>query len=92
MIPIAAGVYLCMSLVAFALYAADKRRAVRGQWRISEATLHLVELLGGWPGALVAQRALRHKRQKRRYLVIFWLIVAAHAAMWTLVARGGALG
>ena len=74
-----------MSVVAFALYAADKRRAARRQWRISEATLHLVELLGGWPGALVAQHALRHKRQKRRYLAIFWLIVAGHAAAWAIL-------
>lgn len=92
MIALAVAVYACMSLVAVTLYAADKRRAARRGWRISEATLHLVELLGGWPGALVAQSVLRHKRQKRRYLVTFWLIVAAHAAMWALLARGGALG
>jgi uncharacterized membrane protein YsdA (DUF1294 family) len=86
---VAAAVYAGMSLLAIALYAADKRRAARGQWRISEATLHLVELLGGWPGALVAQRALRHKRWKRSYLIIFWLIVAAHAALWMLIAATG---
>ena len=91
MLQLAAAAYLGMSVVAVALYAADKRRAARGQWRISEATLHIVALLGGWPGALVAQHVLRHKRQKRRYLVIFWLIVAAHVAVWTLLARSGAL-
>ena len=82
MIGIAVGVYACMSLLAFGLYAADKRRAVRRQWRISESTLHLVELFGGWPGALVAQHALRHKTQKRGYRVVFWLIAALHAAGW----------
>jgi uncharacterized membrane protein YsdA (DUF1294 family) len=49
-------------------------------------------LLGGWPGALVAQHALRHKRQKRGYLVAFWLIVTAHVAAWIIVARSGAFG
>ena len=78
---VAAG-YVCMSLVTFALYAIDKQRAVRGEWRLSEATLHLVELLGGWPGALVAQHVLRHKRQKTSYMLVFWLIVAAHVAAW----------
>ena len=83
---LAAAVYAAMSVIAFALYAADKRRAGRGEWRISEALLHLVELLGGWPGALMAQHLLRHKRRKRGYMVIFWLIVATHAAGWVLGA------
>ena len=86
MIALAASGYAAMSLLAFLLYAADKRRAMRGEWRISESTLHFVELFGGWPGALVAQRVLRHKRQKRGYMLIVWLIVAVHAAMWVLLA------
>jgi uncharacterized membrane protein YsdA (DUF1294 family) len=89
---LAAAVYLCMSLVTFALYAADKRRARRGEWRISEATLHLAELLGGWPGALLAQQVLRHKRRKGAYLFVFWLIVAAHVGAWTIAAQSGVFG
>jgi uncharacterized membrane protein YsdA (DUF1294 family) len=76
------GLYALMSAVAFALYSIDKRRARGGQWRISEGTLHLVELLGGWPGAWIAQRVLRHKSSKFSYRIIFWMIVAAHAAVW----------
>ena len=34
--------------------------------------------MGGWPGAFVAQRRLRHKCVKPRYQVTFWLIVALH--------------
>jgi uncharacterized membrane protein YsdA (DUF1294 family) len=85
-LPLALAAYVTMSGVAVALYAADKRRATRGQWRISEATLHLVELLGGWPGALVAQNVLRHKRQKAAYMLVFWIIVAAHVGAWMFVA------
>ena len=40
--------------------------------------LHLAELLGGWPAAFVAQRALRHKISKTSYQATFWLIVALH--------------
>jgi uncharacterized membrane protein YsdA (DUF1294 family) len=76
------GAYALMSAVAFALYSIDNRRARRGQWRISEGTLHLIELLGGWPGAWIAQRVLRHKSSKFSYRIVFWLIVAAHAATW----------
>jgi alpha-amylase len=46
-------VYLVMSLFAFIVYASDKRAAVRGDWRVSESTLHVLELLGGWPGTKI---------------------------------------
>ena len=82
MIGIVLGAYLLMSVVAFAMYGHDKRQADRGGWRVSEATLHGVELLGGWPGALAAQRVFRHKWRKRSYVAVFWTIVAVHAAGW----------
>lgn len=83
------GVYGLMSAVAFASYWVDKRRAERGRWRISESTLHAIELLGGWPGAWAAQHVFRHKRQKRAYLIVFWLIVLSHAIVWAWWLRGG---
>ena len=63
------------SLVTFTLYASDKRRATRGARRIPEKVLHLCSLLGGWPGAFLAQRLLRHKNAKTSFQVVFWLIV-----------------
>ena len=74
--------YIIASAVAFAMYGIDKRRAERRQWRISEGALHAAELLGGWPGALIAQRVWRHKRQKGRYMLVFWAIVGIHACAW----------
>jgi uncharacterized membrane protein YsdA (DUF1294 family) len=74
--------YGVMSAVAFVLYWLDKRRAERGEWRVSEGTLHALELFGGWPGALIAQRVFRHKRRKTRYMVVFWIIAAVHALGW----------
>lgn len=76
------SIYLLMSGVAFAMYWLDKRRAGRGEWRISEAMLHVVELLGGWPGAFAAQRVFRHKWRKGAYMTVFWAIVGAHALAW----------
>ena len=67
--------YALMSLVTLALYWCDKRAAVSGAWRTSERTLHLFELLGGWPGALVGQRKLHHKSSKASYQVEFWIVV-----------------
>lgn len=64
-----------LSLVSYAMYAHDKKQAVTSGWRVSEAALHLVELLGGWPGAFLAQRRLRHKCSKRSYQFTYWCIV-----------------
>jgi len=63
-------------------YWLDKRSAQDGSRRIAEKTLHLVELLGGWPGALIAQQLLRHKTRKVSYQIVFWMIVAAHQVLW----------
>ncbi|MBS0201346.1 MAG: DUF1294 domain-containing protein [Planctomycetes bacterium] len=66
------------SVIAFTLYGIDKRRAVRAQSRISERTLHLCSVFGGWPGAYLARGIFRHKTQKIQFRLVFWLIVAAH--------------
>ena len=80
--PIPIILYTVMSLVTFFLYAEDKSRAKRGQWRISERTLHLCEFAGGWLGGFVAQRKLRHKSIKSSYQIVFWTIVVIHIAFW----------
>ena len=74
--------YGVMSVVTFVVYGVDKSRARRGAWRVSESALHLLELLFGWPGALVAQSYFRHKRQKARFYLMTWLVVATHVAFW----------
>ncbi len=81
-----AGWYGVMSVATFAAYWRDKRAAAAGRWRVRERTLHVMELLGGWPGALVGQRVLRHKTRDVKFLVVFWAIVAAHALAWGFLA------
>jgi uncharacterized membrane protein YsdA (DUF1294 family) len=69
------GAPLAASVFAFLAYRGDKRRAEAGAWRIPESTLHLLELIGGWPGAFLGQRTFRHKTAKVSYQIIFWIIV-----------------
>ena len=93
----AASAYVALSLVAFVLYRADKRAAQRGAWRTRESTLHLVALLGGWPGALAGRRVFRHKTRKQPFVTVLWLTVLANCAgiAWLLVTAPldlGALG
>jgi uncharacterized membrane protein YsdA (DUF1294 family) len=77
------GIYGVVSLVAFIFYGFDKRRAIRGGRRIPEATLHTLELFGGFPGAFLAQQLFRHKTRKKSFLFVFWAIVALHLGFWT---------
>ncbi|AYC32899.1 DUF1294 domain-containing protein [Pseudomonas cavernae] len=86
--------YLLVSLVTFCLYAHDKQSAEKGRWRTPESTLHSAELLGGWPGALLAQQVYRHKTRKVSYQAVFWMIVLAHQAIWVdwLLLKGAYLG
>lgn len=80
-----AFLYVAMSLLAYLLYAGDKSCAKQGKRRIPEKTLHLVEMVGGWPGAFIAQQHLNHKSTKKSYQIQFWLIVAAHLLLWIVV-------
>lgn len=79
------GLYVLMSLVLFAMYGADKRAAVTGSQRIPEATLHLVALLGGWPGGLIAQEVFRHKTRKQPFRAVFWTTVVLNCLALTFV-------
>ncbi len=83
--------YVAMSVIAYVAYARDKSAARVGGRRTPEKTLHLMALLGGWPGALLAQRRLRHKSSKPSFLAAFWLTVAINlAALAWLLANGPA--
>lgn len=83
---IVGAVVLLASAVAFVAMWRDKRAAERNARRTPEATLHLIELAGGWPGSLVAQRLFRHKTRKLSYQVVFWCcaLVNAGVALWLL--------
>jgi len=85
------AVYGVLSAVTFFAYALDKSAARSGSWRTQESTLLLMGLAGGWPGALVAQRLLRHKSIKATFLKPFWVTVILNvAAVGFLVWEGEA--
>ncbi len=72
------GFTVLASLICFVMYGLDKRRAKLQARRIPERTLHGFALVGGWPGALWAQRIFRHKTQKKSFRLFFWMIVLLH--------------
>jgi len=77
--------YGVMSVISFWAYAGDKDSARGGYRRTSEATLHTLDLLGGWPGGMLARGFLRHKSRKVSFRVHSGLIVTFHIVAWVLV-------
>lgn len=76
---------LMMSLATFIAYAKDKRAAHSPEGeeedRIPDSTLHGLALLGGWPGALLAQQMLQHKNDHRIFRLMFWLSVVGNSVL-----------
>ena len=70
--------YLVLSIITLLVYGKDKWAAKRQAWRTPERTLHLLALLGGWPGALVGQKLFSHKKSKISFKRIFWLTVVGN--------------
>ena len=93
LIPPAVAVgYGALSCIAFTLYRHDKHAAQAGRRHTRERTLHLIDLLGGWPGGLLAQDRFRHKTRKARFQLTFWATVAIHCVLlgWLLAIRSPA--
>lgn len=79
-----------MSLLTFLIYARDKSKAQNDGWRTSERTLHILGLIGGWPGAAFAQQWLRHKSHKLAFRRVFWFttILNLAALIWLHSPQG----
>ncbi|HVI57756.1 MAG TPA: cold shock and DUF1294 domain-containing protein [Luteimonas sp.] len=87
------AVYVSLSGVSWLMYRSDKVAAQRGFRRTPESSLHLVDVLGGWPGALIAQQQLRHKTIKQPFQSMFWITAMLNvAATGWLISSGLASG
>lgn len=77
--------YGVLSAITFLVYARDKLAARRGEHRIAERVLHLLDLAGGWPGGWLAQRTLRHKCSKRAFQRVYGLTVLLNVILLGVV-------
>jgi len=82
--------YAGMSFVSYLAYWRDKDAAGEGAQRIPELKLHFFDLLGGWPGALVAQQQFRHKTVKASFQSLFWVTALANIALFAAMTYSGA--
>jgi len=83
-----AVIYFGASLVSYTMYCLDKAAAERGYRRTPESSLHLIDLLCGWPGGLVAQQQFRHKTAKASFQRTFWMTVLLNlgGVAWLIVS------
>jgi len=83
--------YLEASLFTYWLYKTDKEAAIaRHGNRLAEESLQLFSLIGGWPGAYLAQQQLAHKRSKLSFRREFGFVILGNALLmiWLLSPWG----
>lgn len=83
------GWYALIGAVTYLVYAKDKQAAQQGKWRTPESTLHLLSVLGGWVGAMMAQNYLRHKTKKSEFRLAYYLTVIVNLAALLYLISGG---
>lgn len=82
--------YVVLGIFTYFMFAWDKQAALSGDWRTPEKTLHILSLLGGWPGALLAQFQLRHKSRKQPFKFILWVTILLNVCgfLWLFTEQG----
>jgi uncharacterized membrane protein YsdA (DUF1294 family)/cold shock CspA family protein len=85
--------YLLVSCASYLMYGFDKEIAGKAGWRRTpEATLHLLDMAGGWPGGLVAQHVARHKTAKASFQRGFWITVVVNLVLFGGLWASGLAG
>lgn len=74
-----------VNAAALALMLADKQKARRGAWRIPEATLMGVALIGGCIGAIAGMYLFRHKTRHLKFTLGLPLILAVQVWLLTVL-------
>ena len=78
------GYLLAINIASFFLYGIDKYKAKKGRWRISEAILLLMAVIGGSIGAWVGMRIWHHKTMHKKFkygipvIIIFQVALAVY--------------
>jgi len=77
---------LIINALGFVLMLVDKRKAVKKLWRIPEATLFGVALLGGSPGVYCGMYAVRHKTKHPTFTMGIPLIMAVQIILFVVLS------
>ena len=75
------GYLLAINIASFFLYGIDKYKAKKGRWRISEATLLLMAVVGGSIGAWTGMRLWHHKTMHKKFKYGIPVIIILQVAL-----------
>ena len=78
---------IVVNILTFAVYGIDKWKAKQGSWRISEATLLMLAVIGGTIGALLGMQVWRHKTMHKKFKYGLPLILLAQIALMYLISE-----
>lgn len=76
--------FIAVNIVSMSMFYIDKKRAVRHQWRISEATLLTSAFVGGSFGAAAGMKMFRHKTKHPKFYILVPLFMILHAMIIVL--------
>ena len=79
--------FLAINIMLFVVMGVDKYRAIRRRWRIPEATLFILALVGGACGGTVGMYSFRHKTKHWYFAVFFPLLALAQLALYFFVYK-----
>lgn len=77
--------YILINIISAGLAYSDKRRAVKGKWRIPENTLMLIGFLGGAAGEYIMMKKIHHKTQHAKFMIGLPLEFTLHLIIIALI-------
>ena len=78
---------IVVNILTFAVYGIDKWKAKQGSWRISEATLLMLAVIGGTIGALLGMQVWHHKTMHLKFKYGLPMILLAQIALMYLISE-----
>ena len=77
-------VFAVMSVLGFVIMGIDKAKAKNGQWRVREAALFAIAILGGAVGGTLGMYVFRHKTKHWYFAVFFPILALADIALYAV--------
>lgn len=60
---------ISINIIGFLIMWLDKRKAIKGRWRIPEKTLFIITAIGGGIGTIAGMYTFRHKTKKLNFII-----------------------
>ena len=86
LIIIGIAVYLLLNLISAIMFARDKKKAIKGEWRTTEKALLISALFGPF-GAVISMHLAHHKTNKAKFKLVYLFLILHVAIIAVLIIR-----